>query len=542
MSSKAITEKPEQTSAPGGWHLPPESAPSILRADEPTFARWVGLVGLLSVTLGSVALVAAAKQYASRIGPVTGTFFSVFGLACLLFHAARDADLQVRRTYGVLGYLWLVAGVLISALPIRGAAGSQFLPYGFTCLTLALLFLMPFARNETDQRWRQLTLTVLALVGSIQALTGFIGGSISENFLLPYSLLLNMLGLAYLWAFIVLQGTSTEQGYRAAVALAAVGVLFLLIALGRSALPPLFYALHWRGTRPESYLVPSGLLLTALGLLYGALGIGLSSDNRLVVLTRRELAAFFYSPIAYIVLLGMTVVALWVFYQFVVNLLPPPGLPEERTALREPILFNYVIGWFPIITTMFVVPILTMRLLSEEQRTGTLEVLFTAPVTETVVVLSKFLATFIFFMLAWVPTGLYLIALRVEGGQPFEYRPLLSFFIALACSGAGFVAMGLFFSSLTRNQIAAAILTFVGMLALTSLFFGLRFLEAQRMQTPGSDTTASWIAIFDLTSYVSLWITSMEGKLAPRQLVFHVSAAIFWLFLTVKVLESRKWR
>src|SRR5437879_3140322 len=139
---------------------------------------------------------------------------------------------------------------------------------------------------------------------------------------------------------------------------------------------------------------------------------------------------------------------------------------EDRQVFAEPIIRFYFIAWWPVITTIFIVPVLTMRLLSEEQRTGTLEVLFTAPVGETVVVLSKFLASWIFFMLTWVPWGLFLVALRVEGGQPFEYRPLLSFYIAMACSGAAFLAMGLFFSSLTRNQIVSAILTFVGMLSL----------------------------------------------------------------------------
>src|SRR5256885_1271092 len=99
-----------------------------------------------------------------------------------------------------------------------------------------------------------------------------------------------------------------------------------------------------------------------------------------------------------------------------------PGSWSERSAcwvssspLADPIIHFYFIAWWPVITTIFIVPVLTMRLLSEEQRTGTLEVLFTAPVGETVVVVSKFLASWIFFLLAWVPWGLFLVALRVEG-------------------------------------------------------------------------------------------------------------------------------
>src|SRR5262249_54769175 len=147
------------------------------------------------------------------------------------------------------------------------------------------------------------------------------------------------------------------------------------------------------------------------------------------------------------------------------------------------------------------------------------------------VVLSKFFAAFALFLLGFVPWGLFLVALRIEGGREFDYRPLLSFFIAVACSGAGFLSMGLFFSSLTRNQIAAAILTFVGMVALTALFF------IQGQIPPQS----IWGSVVSHVSYLDLWINSLEGTLAPRLLVFHVSAMVFWLFLTTQVLGARKW-
>src|SRR5262249_46271264 len=148
-------------------------------------------------------------------------------------------------------------------------------------------------------------------------------------------------------------------------------------------------------------------------------------------------------------------------------------------------------------------------------------------------VVSKFLATFIFFMLALLPWGLYLVALWVEGGTPFEYRPLLSFFVALGCSGAGFIAMGLFFSSLTRNQIASALLTAVGMIALTLAFFMKR--------SEGVTAESFWPKVLNHVSYIDLWWASMEGVIVPPMLLFHLSAAVFWLFLTAKVLEARKW-
>ena len=79
------------------------------------------------------------------------------------------------------------------------------------------------------------------------------------------------------------------------------------------------------------------------------------------------------------------------------------------------------------------------------QRSGTMEVLLTAPVDETTVVFSKFLAGLITFLVVWAPFGLYLVTIPVSGGTPFDYRPLLSFFITLVVTGAGFIGMGLGF-------------------------------------------------------------------------------------------------
>jgi ABC-2 type transport system permease protein len=180
---------------------------------------------------------------------------------------------------------------------------------------------------------------------------------------------------------------------------------------------------------------------------------------------------------------------------------------------------------------IFVVPVLTMRLFSEEKRSGTLEVLLTVPLEESSIVLSKFFASIVLYMVVWVPWLLYLVGLRVIGGEPFDYRPAISFFFALACCGAGFLAMGLFFSSLTRNQIAAAILTFMGMMLLLGFYILSFFIP------PGNP----WYTILNYVNFLVLWRDSLTGKLEVRALVFWVSTAVFWLFLTIKVLEARKW-
>jgi hypothetical protein len=302
-----------------------------------------------------------------------------------------------------------------------------------------------------------------------------------------------------------------------------------VIGLLRSALPMLFWSWGW-ATRPEvPFFVPWGVLFMGLGLLYGAVSLGLWSDNRLVVLTRRELAAYFYSPLAYLILAGMTIVAGFLFANFVERLAYPD--PRRFAPVFEPIVQYFFLDWWPIICLIFIIPVLTMRLLSEEKRSGTLEVLLTAPVDEGVVVLSKYIACMILFLILWVPWGLFLVGLRIISGLPFDYQALMSFFIALTCIGAGFIGMGVFFSSLTRNQIASAVLTFAGLLGMSILYFVQRNMSKEN----------AWKPILDTVSFVGLWGESLEGHLIPKLLVFHLSAAVFWLFLATKVLEARKW-
>jgi ABC-type transport system involved in multi-copper enzyme maturation permease subunit len=387
-----------------------------------------------------------------------------------------------------------------------------FLAVSGPAFLLGLFFLLPFARHETDPFWRRNLVIGVTVIGAALALTGLIGGNVNGAFLLPYGALAALLGLLYLWAAVGLFGSSADMGYRVALALGVLGALAIAVAVIRSFVV-------------SRYLVPNGLVLIGVGLLYVLLSIGICSERQIVVLARRELAAYFYSPIAYLVLFGMVVVT-WVNYFFFVAFVKDQAIPE-------PILRDYIgEGFISFIAVPFIVPVLTMRLLSEEQRTGTIEVMLTAPVNEIIVVLSKFLAGLVFFLVVCLPLVLFLIPLRIEGGKPFDVLPLVSFFLALLCSGAAFVSMGLFFSSLTRNQIVAAVLTFMGMIVLIGFFI------VVRSGIAGPNASAALRPF----SFIHLWNDSLGGKLFLRDVVGHLSLAVFWLFLTVKVIESRKWK
>lgn len=517
MSSKAITPQPP---AGASWRETPAGAPSLLRREDPTVPRTVGLVAACLLSVGAIALTLNKSGKVTPLGNGWASFFVALGICGLLFHAAFDFELQFRRLYMAFAYLLLALGALVCFIPYPERVGDQF-GMGFGLMFLALFFLLAYLRNEDDVWFRQLAQVVLGVSGVAMAATGVVGGNVTVNFLVPYGALLMVLGLIYLACFVSSRSVSDDLAWRTALVFGLVGVLLFLIAFVRS-IAPLFVG------RPAEYLVPAGILLMLLGVLYAFVALLLTSDQTFVVLTRREIGAFFCSPIVYMVLIVCVLAHGLAYFMYMLDLLDP-----NRT-LFEPIVRGFILQWPPVIFTVLVVPALTMRLLSEEKRSGTMEVLLTAPVSETSVALSKFLAAFVLYLVSWLPMALYLVYMRLDTGKAFDYRPLLSFFVALCVTGAGFVAMGVFFSSVTRNQIISFVMTAVGM-----LFLVLVFLIHWALKSRYGDST--WVTVLTHMSFLDVWINTLDGKLQPSYLIFFGSLTVFWLFLTVKVLEARKW-
>jgi ABC-type transport system involved in multi-copper enzyme maturation permease subunit len=522
MSDKTITPA-RDTHAGGDWQARTEVAPSVLVGDEPMVARMIGLAGaFLVIVFGGAPLLLTMTGRVSPLGPGLASLALAVGIACLLFHAAFDWDVQFRRIYMLFGYLVILVSVVLALVPYPSKVGDQF-GKAAPCMLLGLFFLLAFLRNETDDVLRRWAQNVIGIVGAIMAVVGVVGSNIKDDFLVPIGLLLTLLGLVYLTAFVGSRGTGDDRSYRVGQGIGVAGVVIFLVALGRS-----LWA-SWIRTPSLHYHVPTGLLLMFLGVLFVLVSFGLCSDRPFVVMTRRELGAYFFSPIAYITI-AACIVAEWLAYVLVTI-----DLLESKQTHYEPIFRNFILQWPTVLYAICIVPVITMRAVSEEKRSGTMEVLLTAPVNEPSVVLSKFLAAFLFYLLTWVPFGLLLIALRIEGGKPFDYRPLMSFFVGLCFTGAGFISMGLFFSSLTRNQIISGILSLVGMVMLTMLFLLNRVIQI--FQGPESP----WVTLLNHVSYLNIWIDTVDGKLMPRLLLFYLSMTIVWLFLSVKVLEARKW-
>jgi ABC-type transport system involved in multi-copper enzyme maturation permease subunit len=522
-TSRAIKPKRDD-SLMSNWESMPERAPSIERPDKPIVARILAMIGLFLFVLGAIAVTYPLwRSGAPILGFGWGFFFGSIGLCLVLYHAFSEHDLQFRRVYAFAGLGLLLAGVVLRLVAFKPAYMQWYLIGGVPALTIGLVIVVAVIRNETEANFRTLLLNILGALAGLMIVYTIIwvepsyvrgtGMRFNER-IAGEGAIMMLLGLFYACAYIALHD-NREHSYRAGLILGAVGLLGFSAGLIRSLLPE------------SNFFLPSGLVLMGMSLTYVVIAVGICVDWPVIVMARRELAAYFYSPLAYLVLIGQLIFG-WIMFIFFVETIDEMG--NSRGGLFEPIIGNYIFSIIPVIVQMFFVPALTMRLLSEEKRSGTLEVLMTAPVNESSVVLGKFFASWIFYMLLWLPCWLFLISLRYIGGEEFDYRPILSFTVAMAAISAGFLSMGIFMSSLTNNQIIAAVFTFVAVMAHLVLYI----IKFQSFAAPYAE-------MLTFVNYLDFMLDSLQGIIAPRFFIFHISLAVFFLFATMKVLEARKW-
>ncbi|MCS7251824.1 MAG: ABC transporter permease subunit [Anaerolineae bacterium] len=245
----------------------------------------------------------------------------------------------------------------------------------------------------------------------------------------------------------------------------------------------------------------------------------LGAMRNLWVIARRELGAYFMSPVAYLVGAAFLVMMGFFFYADVIFTIRSRSEP----ALR------YVFG---VMTTilLFVAPVLTMRLLAEEQRLGTLELLLTAPVRDWEVVLGKYLAALMFYLGLLAATGVYPLLLFWMGGNP-DLGPILSGYLGMFMFGAALLSMGLFSSSLSQNQVVAAVLG-IGLVILLAVIS----LLADGITNP---TLQQILNQLDLRNHLTNF---RRGLIDTSDVVYYLSVIATFLFLTVQILNSRRWR
>ncbi len=244
-------------------------------------------------------------------------------------------------------------------------------------------------------------------------------------------------------------------------------------------------------------------------------------------LLTREIRSYFFSPIAYIVLVFFLLLSGADFY---LQLSFMNGTPVSY-SLQEA-FFNSVFFWFAFV---LIFPLITMRLFAEEFKMGTIEPLMTAPVRDWQVVLAKFFGALFFYVILWIPTLLYFAIFQAVTNQPAANSTgaYLGAYLMLLLLGMFYISIGCLASALTKNQIVAAIISFC---VITLHFFsGLISFVLKEV----SSTTRQLLGYFSAIEQMG---TLSRGEIDTRPMVLYLSMTIVMLTLTYQAFQSRKWR
>jgi len=244
-------------------------------------------------------------------------------------------------------------------------------------------------------------------------------------------------------------------------------------------------------------------------------------------LVRRELASYFVSLTGYVVI---AYVALLLGSSFVI-------LVEELT--RDPsdvpitdLFYATLFFWMILLPAA---PVITMRTFALEKASGTFETLMTTPVSDGAVVLAKFTSSMLFYLLTWLPLlgCIYVVQRFSSNPTALDLGPVASTFLGILLFGGLFMSLGGFASALTRSQIVAAMTSY-------ALGLGLFILSFLSLIIP-PDT--GWrTAVLSQLSMIEHMQEFVRGVVDTRYVVYYVSLTAFFLFLTLKVVESRRWR
>jgi ABC-2 type transport system permease protein len=249
-------------------------------------------------------------------------------------------------------------------------------------------------------------------------------------------------------------------------------------------------------------------------------------------IAKKEFRAYFTSPIAYVIFTVFLVLVGFFFFSLI-NWFNSMSLQmaQNPTYYAQLNINQQVFG--PLFHNMSIIlllmlPLLTMRLFSEEKKIGTEELLYTSPISVAQIILGKFVASLI-VLLGMLGLTMILVAFTFFFGNP-EIMPLLTGYLGLFLMGAAFISLGIFFSSLTENQIVSAILTYGSLL----LFWIINWASAS--------AAGIWKEVLNYVSILQHFDNLTQGILDTTDIVYYLSFAFFGLFLTHSVIQSRRWR
>jgi ABC-2 type transport system permease protein len=253
---------------------------------------------------------------------------------------------------------------------------------------------------------------------------------------------------------------------------------------------------------------------------------------------RKELSLYFVSPIAYVVVGAFLLVAGFFFQAILANVMRFSmqaamramqfGTPFEVDVPGETMRDTFhVTGTI----LLFIMPMLTMGVYSEERRRGTMELLMTSPITDVQIVLGKYLASLALFLIMLLPSAVQMIILFRASDPPPPWRLLVGGYLGLILLGGSLLAIGHFLSSLTESQIVAGIWTFVVFLMLWVLDF-----------VVGASPTTITGAVVQYLSILGHLEDFIRGAVDSSNLVYYLSLILLGLFLTMRSLDSMRWR
>ena len=255
--------------------------------------------------------------------------------------------------------------------------------------------------------------------------------------------------------------------------------------------------------------------------------------NNILAIAHKELKSYFASPIAYIVI-GLWALLYGYFFVAILSFFVRQSMQMSEfggqgaqalnvnQALIRPLMTNITI------LVLFIMPMITMRTYSEEKRSGTIELLLTSPLTDFQIIIGKFLGAMALYGIMLLVSMIHLGILFLYG-RP-EWKPLVAAYLGLLLLGGCFISVGLFISSLTKNQIVAGMATFATFLFLWVI---------------------TWIGGFSgptldqLTNYLSIinhYDDFGKGVIDTTHVIYYVSFITFGLFLTAKSVDSERWR
>ena len=244
---------------------------------------------------------------------------------------------------------------------------------------------------------------------------------------------------------------------------------------------------------------------------------------RTVALIRKELASYFAGPLVYVVVGAFLLATGYRFYTTLNSFVTFGFGMNILDHFWEEFFVNHI-GFYLLI----VVPLFTMRLIAEERRLGTIELLYTYPLRDREIMMAKFVACLLVFLVFLAGTLLYPVIVYVI--QPFDPTPFVARYLGTVLFLASCIACGLFISSLTDSQVVASSCTFVLLL----LFWIITWNEAA--VSSGLLTALSQLSTFDH------FYTFARGVIDLKDLAYFVMFIALFLFLTLRSMESRHWR